>query len=152
MATFPAADCAISGGANVIAGEVSKSTDKGGRSTLICVVDDDESVRDSFRVLLESLGFTVTTYASGREILADERRHQASCLIIDQHMPEMNGLATIGALRREGLGVPTIMVTGRLDAEITARAATLDVAAILEKPFSTAGLLELIRPYREPSR
>jgi len=125
-----------------------------GRDTraLVCVVDDDDSVRDSFRTLLESLGFTVTTYASGRDILADERRHRARCVIVDQHMPEMDGLATLGALRREGSGVLTILISGRLDAEIAARAAALDVAAILEKPLSVPRLLELIRTTREPTR
>lgn len=152
MANFPAADCATSSGANVTAGELPKSVDKGDGSTLICVVDDDEWVRDSFRTLLESLDFAVATYASGREMLADEQRHRASCLIIDQHMPEMNGLETLGALRREGLNVWTILVSGRLDAAITARAAILDVAAILEKPFSTTRLIELIRMHCEPSR
>jgi len=119
---------------------------------LVCVVDDDESVRDSFRVLLESLGFAVTTHASGLDILADERRHEANCFIVDQHMPGMDGLATLGALHEERPGAQTILVTGRLDAEITARAVALDVGAILEKPFSTPRLLELLGAPREPTR
>jgi FixJ family two-component response regulator len=126
--------------------------ESGDMAALVCVVDDDDGVRDSFRTLLESLGFAVTTYACGRDILADERRHQARCVIVDQHMPEMDGLATLGALRREGSGVPTILISGRLDAEIAARAAALDVAAILEKPLCVPRLLELIRTAREPTR
>lgn len=119
---------------------------------LVCVVDDDMSVRDSFRTLLESLGFAVTTYASGRDILADDRRRQASCFIVDQHMPEMDGLSTLEALRREGSAVKTILITGRLDAEIAARAMALDVGAILEKPFSVTRLLEVIPTHGEPPR
>jgi len=118
---------------------------KSGTGGLVVVVDDDESVRDSFRILLESLGFTVKTYASGRDILRDGQCSLACCLIVDQHMPEMDGLTTLAALRRDGLGARTILVTGRLDAEITARAALLDVSAVLEKPVSTARLLDIIR-------
>jgi two-component system, LuxR family, response regulator FixJ len=134
-------------------GERSKTAENGGGSgALVCVVDDDESVRDSYRILLESLGFAVTTYASGRDVLADERRHQASYFIVDQHMPEMDGLATLGALRGERPDAQTILITGRLDDEITARAMALDVGAILEKPFAALRLLELLIVPREPIR
>ena len=111
---------------------------------LICVVDDDASVRDSFRTLLETVGFAVTTYGSGRDMLADERRHQARCFVIDQHMPEMDGLATLGALRHEGSSALTILMSGLLDPETAARAAALGAGAVLEKPLSPARLLEII--------
>jgi two-component system response regulator FixJ len=153
MTSPPAGDRAISGMAMVLpVDEQPKAAQRSGTGTLVCVVDDDESVRDSLYTLLDSLGFAVTTYASGREMLADERHHQVSCLIVDQHMPEMDGLATLGALRGEGSGVPTILVTGRLDAEIAARAKALDVGAVLAKPFAVARLLELIRGPGEPPR
>jgi FixJ family two-component response regulator len=65
--------------------------------------------------------------------------------LIDHHMPGMNGLDVVGALHREGTALPTILVTGRLDAGIAERAAKLGVTEILEKPFSTARLAQLIR-------
>ena len=129
-----------------------KLAEKSDANALVCVVDDDESVRDSFRTLLESLGFAVATYASGRDVLVDNGRRQASLFIVDQHMPEMDGLTTLGGLRREGSSVPTILMTGRLDPEIAARAMALDVDAILEKPFSVARLLELIRAHGKSNR
>jgi two-component system response regulator FixJ len=129
-----------------------KAAENAGAGALVCVVDDDESVRDSFRTLLESFGFAVTTYASGRDILGDERRYQATCFIIDQHMPEMDGLATLEALSCEGSSVLTILNSGRLDAEIIARAKALHVDAILEKPFAAPALLELLVTPREPTR
>jgi two-component system response regulator FixJ len=153
MADRPLAGRAMPGEAKVSpAGEFPKAADSSAVGALVCVVDDDKPVRDSFRTLLESLGFAVTTHASGRDILVDERRRQASCLIVDQHMPEMDGLTTLDALRREGLGVLTILMTGRLDPQIAARAAALEVDAILEKPFSATRLIELIRTHREPTR
>jgi two-component system response regulator FixJ len=123
-----------------------------GAGPLICVVDDDESVRDSCRTLLESLGFAVSTYASGRDILADELHRRASCFIVDQHMPEMDGLATLGALRCNEPAAQSILVTGRLDPVIIGRAAALQIGAILEKPFSVTRLLELIPAPRGPTR
>jgi two-component system response regulator FixJ len=131
---------------------VADQTEGSDAGALVCVVDDDESVRDSFRTLLESLGFAVTTYASGRDVLVDDRRRQASLFIVDQHMPEMDGLTTLRGLRREGSGVPTILMTGRLDSEIAARAMALDVDAILEKPFSVPRLMELLRAHSKPNR
>src|ERR1700745_3094710 len=68
----------------------------------ICIVDDDESVVDSLKVSLEIFGFDVQSYESGADFLADDRRRTAGCLVIDQHMPGMNGLDVVDRLRREG--------------------------------------------------
>src|SRR5579863_3656363 len=109
----------------------------GSRQRTVCVVDDDPGVLDSLTVLLKAFGFDIRTFGSGAEFLADEGRRTASCLVIDQHMPGMDGLAAIGELRSEGVTTPTIVITGRLDANIAAQATKLGVTEILEKPFST---------------
>ena len=111
----------------------------------IYVVDDDESVRDSLSVLLETLGFEVLTHGSASDMLADERRRDAGCVIVDQHMPGMDGLAMLATLQHEGVAAPAILITGRLDSGIAARASALGVAAVLEKPFPTRRLVELVR-------
>jgi FixJ family two-component response regulator len=111
----------------------------------IFIVDDDAFVRDSLSVLLETFGFEVCLYDSGDQFLADERRPAAGCLIIDQHMPGIDGLTTLAALRRDGDNVPSILITGRLDADIAARAAELGVVTVLEKPFQASRLVELAR-------
>ena len=110
----------------------------------IFIVDDDASVRDSLRVLLETLGFTVHTYGSGSEFLAGGRGKDAGCLIVDQHMPETDGLTMLSLLRGEGVNAPAILMTGRLDAAIAGRAAELDVTAVLDKPFRPAQLVETV--------
>lgn len=115
------------------------------RKHWICVIDDDPWVRDSLAVLLETHGFQVTSHGSGAELLADERHRQAECLIVDHHMPGMDGLATIDALQGNGVEIPTILITGRLDANITARAAKSGVIAVVEKPFAAEQLVEFIR-------
>jgi FixJ family two-component response regulator len=111
----------------------------------ICVVDDDESVADSLKSLLETFGFDVKSYASGAELLADDRRRTAGCLLVDQHMPGMNGLDVVERLQKEGVHIPTILVSGRLDTSIREHAAILGVASVIEKPFAADRLLELIR-------
>lgn len=110
----------------------------------VCIVDDDDWVCDSLSVLLETYGFTVHAYASGAEFLAADERAKAKCLIIDQHMPGLDGLGVIAELRRQQLALPTILITGRLDAGVAQRAGELGVLAILEKPFPAARLVELI--------
>jgi two-component system, LuxR family, response regulator FixJ len=111
----------------------------------ICVVDDDEWVTDSITTLLETYGFSVRPYASAAQYLGDPQRDETQCLIIDQHMPGIEGLDAVAALRREALFPPTILITGRLDAAISRRADQLGVQAILEKPFPVARLVTLIR-------
>jgi len=110
----------------------------------VCIVDDDVGVCDSLSVLLETYGFAVLAYASSAEFLGDERRRLAKCLVIDHHMPGVDGLGVIGELQRVGILMPAILITGRLDPRITERAAALGVRAILEKPFPVARLVELI--------
>ena len=99
----------------------------------------------SLKILLEAFGFAVQSYSSGNEFLADERRHAAGCLVIDQHMPGMNGLDVIDNLQKEGNKVATILISGHLDTKTRERAIRLGVRELLEKPFSASRLIELVR-------
>jgi two-component system response regulator FixJ len=111
----------------------------------ICIVDDDESVADSLKSLFETFGFDVRCYTSGAEFLADHQRSVAGCLLIDQHMPGLNGLDVVDHLQKEGVRVPTILISGRLDTNIRERAASLGVTSVIEKPFAARPLVNLIR-------
>ena len=111
----------------------------------ICVVDDDESVADSLQLLLESFGFSVQSYRSGTEFLADERRRLAGCLLIDQHMPGLSGLDVVDNLQKEGVQIPTILISGRLDASTKQRATLLGVRELLDKPVAAGRLIQLLR-------
>ena len=111
----------------------------------VCVVDDDSWVCDSLSVLLETYGFGVLTYPSGTAFLKDDGRHDATCLIVDQHMPGLDGLDLVAELHRREVALPTILITGRLDAGIAQRAGELGVLAVLEKPFPVSRLVELVR-------
>lgn len=111
----------------------------------ICVIDDDEWVADSLKLLLETFGYDVQSYNSGADLIADDRRHAAACLIIDQHMPGMNGLDLVDRLQKEGVRVPAILISGRLDTNTKERAARLGITSVLEKPFAADRLVDLIR-------
>jgi len=110
----------------------------------ICIVDDDEWVADSLKSLLETFGYDVQSYNSGADFLADDRR-RTGCLIIDYHMPGMDGLDVIDHLQKEGARIPTILISGRLDTHTKELAAGLGVASVLEKPFAANRLVDLIR-------
>jgi len=109
----------------------------------VCVVDDDEAVRDSMRILLESHGLTVRDYASARAFLA-EKAPDDGCLLLDLHMPEMGGLELLEKLRAEHVGIPTIIMTGRSDAGLRARAQRAGAVAFLDKPVDEDALLDSI--------
>jgi two-component system, LuxR family, response regulator FixJ len=111
----------------------------------ICIVDDDESVADSLQALLESFGFSVQLYSSGSEFLADERRRLVGCLLIDQHMPGLSGLDVVNNLQKEGVQIPTILISGRLDASTKQRATLLGVRELLDKPVAAGRLIQLLR-------
>jgi two-component system, LuxR family, response regulator FixJ len=112
---------------------------------LVCIVEDDEWVADSLQLLLETFGFDVRSYRSGGEFLADDRGRTASCLVIDQHMPGMDGLEVVDHVQKEGVRVPTILISGRLDATVRARASRIGITRVVEKPFAAACLVDLIR-------
>ena len=67
------------------------------------------------------------------------------CLIIDHHMPDINGLDVVGRLREEWVRFPVILISGRLDASTRERAAILGIANVIEKPFAADHLVEVIR-------
>ncbi len=82
---------------------------------LIYIVDDDSSVRRSIARLLEASGFSVRTFASGEEFLASDRPTKCDCVVVDMHMPGINGLELHQALLDDDIQVPVILMTGQDD-------------------------------------
>ena len=111
----------------------------------IYMVDDDEAVTDSLHALLETFGFKVQSYGSGTEFLADEQNRAAGRLLIDQHMPGASGLDVVDSLRKEGVQIPTILISGRLDPSTRERATRLGVRELFDKPVAVSRLIQAIR-------
>ena len=106
------------------------------------IVDDDQAVRDSLRLLLEVVGHPVETFASAAEFLAARPRDLA-CLILDHHMPQMTGLQLAEKLHADGSSIPILLVTDSLSPAIFARATEIGITA-LEKPPDEYEVLALI--------
>lgn len=114
-------------------------------TNLISVVDDDESVRRSTRLLIESFGFHAAVFESAETFLKSGRLRDTSCLIVDVQMPGMNGLQLQSHLAAAGCNIPIIFITAHEDKESRARAMRAGAVAFLGKPFSDEQLLQTIR-------
>jgi two-component system, LuxR family, response regulator FixJ len=110
----------------------------------IFIVDDDDAVRDSLKLLLESCGMTVAEYGSTAAFAGGYRPGPRQCLILDQHLPGTTGLDFLASLDGSRLPLPVILLTGRGDRALRERAAALGVTAYLEKPVGSNALLDAI--------
>jgi FixJ family two-component response regulator len=106
----------------------------------VCVVDDDDAVRESTRLLLESAGYAVRDYASAEAFLADGDAPEAACLVLDFQMGGMTGLELVELLRARGIWTPAIIVTGN-GSHFDDRYVRAKVLAVLRKPSSSDELL-----------
>ena len=113
-------------------------------SRAVYVVDDDEAVRDSTRMVLQSYGMDVRTFASSNEFLAEAPRMPFGCVLLDQHMPEMNGVEVLETLRARGVTMPVIMITAKAGAGLKERALRAGAAALLDKPVADDDLMRTI--------
>ncbi len=108
---------------------------------LIYIVDDDEAVRDSLSVLLETSGYTVGTFASAPEFLAAAPTLRPGCLIADIRMPEMDGLELQQRLIERQFSFPLIVITGHGDVPLAVRAMKAGAIDFIEKPFAVGTII-----------
>jgi two-component system response regulator FixJ len=112
---------------------------------MVIVVDDDDAIRASMRFLLESEGLEVQDYASAQALIAAAWPPAgAGCVILDIHMPEMDGLDLLERLRQTHSKVPVIMVTGQPTPANRNRALSAGALDVLEKPLNDGRFLELV--------
>jgi FixJ family two-component response regulator len=127
------------------ASEQVKGMDMGvSKSTIISIVDDDESVRDAIRSLLKSIGFRVEVFASAEDFWHAGRLHHTACLILDMRMPGMSGLELQRRLAAAQWRIPIIFITAHDEEEARARALRAGAVAFLDKPFSDEVLLRAV--------
>ena len=113
--------------------------------SVVCVVDDDESVCRGLGRLLKSGGFTVEAYASASDFLDSGRSDAAACLVLDVRMPDMDGLELQRRLASSNCEVPIIFMTAHDDKQAEREALTLGAVAFLYKPFDGDVLLAAVR-------
>jgi two-component system, LuxR family, response regulator FixJ len=111
---------------------------------VILIVDDDEAVRNSLRNMMESEGFAVCAFSNGHDLLNGASLPAIGCLVVDYHMPGMNGLELVSALRGRGLSIPAILTTGNPTKYVRDRA-TATAVLVVEKPRLGRDLLDCVR-------
>jgi two-component system, LuxR family, response regulator FixJ len=114
-------------------------------SKLIAIIDDDESICDSLRDLVESAGLMARCFGSGEEFLESGLHHQAACLITDILMPKMSGLELQTRLKDEECDIPIIFITAFGDANMRIQAMREGAVEFLAKPFDHHLLLKTVR-------
>jgi two-component system response regulator FixJ len=110
----------------------------------VFVIDDDEAVRDSLRLLLESHLFPVRVFASGLEFLNAIDACARGCVVLDLHLPVVGGLEFIGRYGDRLNDMPVILITGKADPGTRVRAFEVGVRYFLEKPFEDGELLTAV--------
>jgi len=115
------------------------------KARVVCVVDDDESLRRSVRNLLSSVGFRVETFVSAEEFLESAHRANTGCLVLDLRMAGMNGLDLLRHLAATGSRIPVIILTAHGDEEARRRSLEAGAIAFLGKPFRSDALLDAVR-------
>ncbi len=111
---------------------------------LVHLVDDDDAVRDSLRILLESYGFDVHDYKSATDFLAAAATGATGCLVLDLHLPVLGGLELITLMQQRQMRVPVVFITGRGEREIKERAIKAGATAFLDKPVCEESLVSAI--------
>jgi FixJ family two-component response regulator len=111
---------------------------------VVYVIDDDASVREAIRNLLESVPLSVETYASPQEFLSYARLDLPSCLVLDIRLPDGSGLDFQTVLIQKGVHIPIIFITGHGDVAMSVRAMKAGAVEFLTKPFRHQELLEAI--------
>ncbi|MBB3119513.1 response regulator transcription factor [Pseudoduganella violacea] len=110
----------------------------------VAIVDDDDMVRRAVLRLLRSAGIAARSYASGTELLADMARQQPCCVILDLHMPLMDGFTLQARLAQTAPHIATVVVTGQHSPQAQQQAMRYPPQAYLTKPMDERQLLDVV--------
>ena len=118
--------------------------------SLVSVVDDDESVRESLPDLLREFGYAAQAFASAEEFLASDCMDQTKCLILDVAMPGMTGPDLLRELTRLRRNIPIVFITAHEDETVRPRLIAQGAVECLFKPFSETALLDALKAALRP--
>jgi FixJ family two-component response regulator len=116
-----------------------------GKTKLVAIVDDDDSMRNALQGLLKSVELPAQSFASAEEFLTSGQYHQVACLIADIRMPGMSGLELQAKLNAERCRIPIIFITAHGDEKMRMQALRAGAVEFLAKPFNDDALLESVR-------
>ena len=114
------------------------------RAPTVFVVDDDDAVRSSLRLLLRSVGLSATALSSAQEFLDSYDPQQPGCLVLDVRMPGMSGLELQQQLNLRGAIIPVIFITGHGDVPMAVEAMQHGAFDFLQKPFRDQDLIDRV--------
>jgi FixJ family two-component response regulator len=115
-----------------------------GAPTIVCIIDDDASVRRSLQRLLLASGFRVEVFADAQSYLAHCSDVPCGCIVLDVSMPGIDGLELQARLEKEGQGAPIVFLTGHGDIPMSVRAVKAGAADFLTKPVDEVVLLAAV--------
>jgi FixJ family two-component response regulator len=113
-------------------------------NAVISIVDDDESVRNSLKRLMKSMGFEAESYPSAQEFLQRGPLHSYGCAIVDVRMPGMNGPDLQKVLSDSGILLPVIFITAYDDPHARVQAMNAGAVAFFQKPLNDLSLKDAI--------
>src|SRR5580765_5973458 len=116
-----------------------------GKTKLVAIVDDDDSMRSALQGLLRSAAFPAQSFASAEEFLKSGQQYKVACLLADIRMPGMSGLELQAQLNAERCRIPIIFITAHGDEKMRMQALRAGAVEFLAKPFDDEVLLESVR-------
>jgi len=119
---------------------------------VVIIIDDDPSMRQAIKTLIETVGLNSQTYGSGQKFLQSPRLDVPSCLVLDIRLPGLSGLNLQRELSERGMNIPIIFITGHGDIPMSVQAMKAGAVEFLTKPFRDQDLLDAIEQALERDR
>ena len=118
---------------------------------LICVVDDDISIREALEGLINAFGFRTEAFGSAEDFLRIARLSDIRCLVLDVRLGGMDGLELQARLQKSGWSIPVIFISSHNDPKTRARALDAGAVGFLSKPFDRDALISMINAVVGPA-
>jgi len=112
---------------------------------MVHIVDDDEAVRKSLHLLMQSEEIPAQTYASAEDFLDEHAQSKLGCLLLDVRMPGMSGMQLLDLLKQQDVAIPVVFITGHGDIAMAVQAMKAGAIDFIEKPFDSERLLGTVR-------
>lgn len=110
----------------------------------VCVVDDDEDIRNSLKMLFRSRNIPFLGFASAEEFFEGYQQKNVACILLDVKMGNTNGLDVLDQMRERGIYLPVVLLTGHADVPTAVRAMRSGAIDVVQKPYQDSVLLDKV--------